>query len=74
MNTCMIESNKVCISETEIVNIAIEFLSDGCSMSECRGHLLCEYDVEADDLGRLLEQAQSEVRTCGVEFGSRVRF
>jgi hypothetical protein len=74
MNPCMIDSNRVRISETEIVNIATEFFSDGRSMSECRGHLLCEYDVEADDLGRLLEQAQSEVRACEVEFGSRVRF
>jgi hypothetical protein len=74
MNPCMIDSNRVRISETEIVNIAVEFLFDGRPMSECRGYLLSEYDVNADDLGRLLEQAQSEVRACEVEFGSRVRF
>jgi hypothetical protein len=74
MNTCIIDSNKVCISEAEIVNIAIEFLSDGRPMSECRGYLLSEYDVDADELGRLLEKAQSEVRACEAEFGSHVRF
>jgi hypothetical protein len=74
MNTYLVDSNKVRISEAEIVNIVIEFLSDGRSMSECRGHLLTEYDVEADDLGRLLEKAQDEVRACEVEFGSHVWF
>jgi hypothetical protein len=74
MNTCIIDSNKACISETEIVNITIEFLFDGRPMSECRGLLLSEYDVDADDLGRLLEKAQSEVRACEVEFGTRLRF
>jgi hypothetical protein len=74
MNTCMIDSNKLCISETEIVNIAVEFLFEGRPMSECRGHLLSEYDVNSDDLGRLLEKAQREVGACEVEFGSRVRF
>jgi len=43
-------------------------------MSECRGHLLSEYDVDADDFGRLLEKAQSEVRACEVEIGSHLRF
>jgi hypothetical protein len=74
MNTCMIDSNKVCISEPEIVDIAIEFLFDGRPMSECRGHLLSEYDVNADDLPRLLEKAQREVRECEVEFDAHVRF
>jgi hypothetical protein len=74
MTTCMIDSNKVCISETEIVNIAVEFLFDGRPMSECRGYLLSEYDVNGDDLTRLLESAQREVRACEAEFSSHVRF
>jgi hypothetical protein len=74
MKSCMTDSIKVCISEAKIVNIAVEFLSDGRSMAECRGYLLSEYDVNADDLSRLLERAQREVRECEVEFGSRVRF
>jgi hypothetical protein len=74
MKSCMIDLNKLCIGETEIVNIAVEFLSDGRPMSECRGHLLSEYDVSPGDLGRLLERAQREVRACELEFGSRLRF
>jgi hypothetical protein len=74
MKSCMIDLNKPCLGETEIVNIAIEFLFEGRPMSECRGHLLSEYDVDADELGRLLEKAQSEVRACEVEFGTRLRF
>jgi hypothetical protein len=74
MNCCMIDLNKACVSELEIINIAIEFLIDGRPMSECRGHLLSEYDVDADGLGRLLERAQREVRACEVEFGTRLRF
>jgi hypothetical protein len=74
MTTYMMDSVKPWISETEIVNIAIEFLSDGRSMSECRGHLRNEYDVDAADLGRLLERARGEVRACEVEFSSHVRF
>jgi hypothetical protein len=72
---CMIDvSDKPSVSETEIIDIAIGFLFDGCAMSECRGYLLCEYDVNADQLGPLLEQAQREVRACEVEFGARLRF
>jgi hypothetical protein len=74
MTTYMMDSVKPRISEAEIVNIAIEFLFDGRSMSECRGHLLSEYDVDADELGRLLEKARGEVRACEVEFSSHVRF
>jgi hypothetical protein len=74
MNTCMIDSNKACVSELEIIDIAIEFLFDGRPMSECRGHLLSEYAVNADDLGSLLEKAQREVQAFEVEFGSHVRF
>jgi hypothetical protein len=39
MNTYLVDSNKVRISEAEIVNIVIEFLSDGRSMSECRADI-----------------------------------
>ena len=74
MTSCVIDLNKACISESEILDIAIGFLFDGRSMSECRGHLLSEYDVNADDLGRLLEKAQRQVCECEVEFGSHVRF
>jgi hypothetical protein len=74
MKSCMIDLNKPCISDIEIVDIAIEFLFDGRPMSECRGHLLSEYDLNADDLGRLLEKAQREVRACEMEFGTRLRF
>jgi hypothetical protein len=74
MNTCINDSNKAGISEAEIVNIAIEFLSDGRPMSECRGHLVSEYNVNADDLGPLLEKAQCQVQACEVEFGTRLRF
>jgi hypothetical protein len=73
MTTYMMDSVKPRISEAEIVNIAIEFLFDGRSMSECSGHLRNEYDVDADELGRLLEKARSEVRACEVEFSSHVR-
>jgi hypothetical protein len=61
-------------SDREMVDIAVEFLSDGRPMSECRGHLLSEYDADAEELGRLLEKAQSEVRACEVEFDTRLRF
>jgi hypothetical protein len=74
MNTCLIDLDKPRASDREIVDIAIEFLSDGRPMSECRGLLLSEYDVDADDLGRLLERAHREVRVCEVEFGTRLRF
>jgi hypothetical protein len=71
---CMIDLNKPCVSESEIIDIATAFLFDRRSMSECRGYLLSEYDVTADDLRPLLERAQSEVRACEVEFGARVSF
>ena len=71
---CTIDLNKPCVSEAEILDIAIDFLFDGRPMSECRGYLLGEYDLNADDLGRLLEKAQREVRECEVEFGTRLSF
>jgi hypothetical protein len=70
----MIDLNKSCASETAIVDIAISFLFDGRPMSECRGYLLSEYDVNAHDLGLLLERAQREVREFEMEFGTRLRF
>ena len=74
MNNCMIDLNKPCVSETEIVDIATEALLDGRSISECRGLLLSEYNVNPDDLPRLLEKAQGEVRVCEEEFGLHLRF
>jgi hypothetical protein len=71
---CMIDLNKPCVSETEILDIAIGFLFDGRPLSECRGYLLCEYDVNADQLGPLLEKAQREVWECEVEFSTRLSF
>jgi hypothetical protein len=71
---CMIDLNKPCVSETEILDIATGFLFDGRPTSECRGYLLSEYDVNARDVGRLLEKAQREVRECEMEFGARLRF
>ena len=74
MTTYMMDSIKPWISETAIVNVAVEFLSDGRPMSECRGYLLSECAVNADDLGPLLERAQREVREFEMEFGTRLRF
>ena len=75
MKSGMIDvSDKPHIGETEILDIAIGFLFDGRPMSECRGYLLSEYDVTADDLRPLLEKAQREVRACEVEFGTRLSF
>ena len=74
MTTYMIDLNRAYASEAEIVNIAVEFLSDGRSMSECRGYLMSEYSVNSGELGGLLERAQREVRACEVEFGSHLRF
>jgi hypothetical protein len=71
---CMVDLNKPCVGEMEIIDIAIDFLIDGRPMSECRGHLLCEYDVSVADLGPLLERAQREVREFEMEFGARLRF
>jgi hypothetical protein len=71
---CTIDLEKPRIGETEILDIAIDFLFDGRPMSECRGHLLSEYDVSADELDSLLEKAQREVRECEVEFGTRLSF
>jgi hypothetical protein len=70
----MIDLNKPCVSQTEIVDMATGFLLDGRSMSECRGYLLGEYDLDARDLGPLMEQAQREVREVEMEFGTRLRF
>jgi hypothetical protein len=74
MKGSMIDLNKPCVSEMEIVDIAIGFLFDGRPTSECRGYLLSEYDVNANDLDPLLEKAQREVRQFEMEFGARVRF
>jgi hypothetical protein len=74
MKSCMIDLNKPCVSEMEIVDIAIDFLFDGRPMSECRGYLLSEYNVNAGDLCLLLERAQREVRDFEMEFGTRLRF
>jgi hypothetical protein len=70
----MIELDKPRVSETQIIDIAIGFLLDGRPMSECRGYLLSEYDLDARDLGPLLEQAQREVQACEMEFGTRLSF
>jgi hypothetical protein len=74
MTTYMIDLNKTYASETEIVDIATELLLDGRSMSECRGYLMSEYAVIADELGGLLAKAQRDVRACEVEFNTRLRF
>jgi hypothetical protein len=74
MKGCMIDLDKTHVSEAEILDIAIGFLLDGRPMSECRGYLLCEYDVNADELDPLLEKAQREVRECEREFGTRLSF
>jgi hypothetical protein len=74
VKSCMIDLNKPRIGETEILEIAIAYLFDGRPMSECRGYLLSEYDLDARDLGPLLKKAQREVRECEVEFGARLRF
>ena len=74
MTSCIDVSDRPRVSETDIVNIAVEFLFDGRPMSECRGHLLSEYEVNADDLGRPLEEARRQVRACEVEFCTRLRF
>ena len=71
---CMIDLNKPCVSETELLDIAIAYLFDGRPMSECRGYLLSEFDLDVRDLGPLLEKAQREVRACEVEFGTRLSF
>jgi len=70
----MIDLDKPRVGETEILDIAISFFFDGRPISECRGYLLGEYDVSADELDRLLEKAQREVREFEVEFGARLRF
>jgi hypothetical protein len=69
-----IDLDKSCASETEILDLAIAYLFEGRPMSECRGYLLSEYDLDAGDLDRLLENALCEVRECEVEFGARLRF
>jgi hypothetical protein len=75
MKSCnTIDLDKPRVSETEIMDIAIAFLFDGRPVSECRGYLLGEYDVNIDELGPLLEKAQREVRECEVEFGTRLSF
>jgi hypothetical protein len=74
MKSDTIDLDKPRVSETEIVDIAVAFLFDGRSVSECRSYLLSEYDFSADDLGRLLEKAQREVREFEMEFGARLRF
>jgi hypothetical protein len=71
---CMIDLNKSHIGETEILDIAIASFFDGRPVSECRGYLLSEYDVSADDLEPLLRRAQREVREFEIEFGTRLRF
>jgi hypothetical protein len=70
----MIDLNKPCVSEMEIVDIATGFLFGGRPMSESRGYLLSEYDVGARDLDRLLERAQRQVRECEAKFGTRLSF
>jgi hypothetical protein len=74
MTSCVIELDKPRVSETEIIDIAVGFLFDGRAISECRGYLLSEYDVNAHDLGLLLERAQREVGEFEMEFGTRLRF
>jgi hypothetical protein len=74
MKSNTIDLNKPRVSEMEILDIAIAYLFDGRPMSECRGYLLSEYDLDARDLGRLLEMAQREVLECEMEFGARLRF
>jgi hypothetical protein len=71
---CMVDLNKPCVGEMEIIDIAMGFLFDGRPVSECRGYLLSEYDLDARDLGPLLERAQREVREFEMEFGARLRF
>jgi hypothetical protein len=74
MTSYMMDSIKPCLSETEIVNIAVEFLSDGRRVSECRGHLLSGYAVNASDLVWPLGEARRQLRAFEVEFCTRLRF
>jgi|HubBroStandDraft_4_1064222.scaffolds.fasta_scaffold193680_2 hypothetical protein len=62
------------VNETELLDIAIDFLFDGRPVSECRGYLLSEYQVSARDLDLLLKRAKREVQECESEAGKRLRF
>ena len=74
MTSFTIDLDKPRRSETEILDLAIDFLFDGRPLSECRGYLLSEYNLDARDLDSLLERAQPEVREFEMEFGARLRF
>jgi hypothetical protein len=66
-------SGKPNIDRLEVIDLAIDFLFDGRSTSQCRGYLLSEYDINSDDLGSLLEKAQRAVREFEL-FNTRVKF
>ena len=63
MKSNAIDFDKTHVSEAEILDVAIGFL-EGRPLSECRGYLLSEYDLDARDTGPLLKQAQREVQEC----------
>jgi hypothetical protein len=70
MTSCIDVSDRSRVSETDIVNIAIEFLFDGRPMSDCRGLLLSEYDVDAEHF----ESASGRGTSSGEGVRSRVRY
>lgn len=74
MTSTMIELNKRKISDTEIIDIAFDFLLDGHSMSECRGYILSEYGIRARDLEPLLEKATKQVEEWTAEVNGHLRF
>jgi hypothetical protein len=74
MTSDWIELGKPCIGETDIIDVAFDFLLEGRSISECRARLLSEYEIDPDDLSPLLEKAMDQVAGWKTEVSRRLRF
>ena len=74
MTRALIELERTRISETEIIDIAFDFLLDGRTVADCRGYVLGEYDIDSDDLRPLLQKAMDQVEELKKEVSKHLRF
>ena len=72
--TSTTELKKPQIGEVEILDIIIDLMFDGHSISECRAYVLDEYHVDICELESLLVQAQRQVRACEMAMYRQLRF
>jgi hypothetical protein len=72
--TGVVEVGKSELGEKEIVDIGIDWLIEGRSISECRSYVLSEFRIDPENLEFLLAMASQQVDEWRCEVGRRLRF